>query len=115
MRPSSLESKFGTRISKEDLADFGDNSQFAQVMKGTHCKNNLDNNYQTKKLIDDTWWSIRKRMDEGEDMEKLHAEAVDIAVDRVNSLAWVGLTHRFEESTCLLAYVLRRAPIDVKA
>ena len=30
---SLLESKFGTRVSKEDLADFGDNSQFAQVMK----------------------------------------------------------------------------------
>jgi hypothetical protein len=46
--------------------------------------------------------------------EELHAEAVDIALDRVNNLAWVGLTHRFEESTCMLAYVLRKAPKDIK-
>ena len=37
---------------------------------------------------------------------------MDIALDRVNNLAWVGLTHRFEESTCMLAYVLRKSPMS---
>ena len=108
------DSKFGTRIPREALADFGDASAFAKTMRDVHCKNNRDNNYQTKKLIDDMWWRFQERMDKGVDPEELHAEAVDIALDRVNNLAWVGLTHRFEESACSLAYVLRKTPQDVR-
>lgn len=109
------ESKFGTRISRDSLADFGDASEFARTMRDVHCKNNRDNNYQTKKLIDDMWWRFQERMDQGTDPEEVHAEAVDIALDRVNNLAWVGLTHRFEESACMLAYTLRKAPRDIRS
>ena len=104
--------KFGTVVGKESLADFGDASEFAQTMRDVHCRNNRDNNFQTKKLIDDVWWRFQERMDKGEDAETIHAEAVDIALDRVNALQWVGLTHKYEESACSLAYVLRRHPVD---
>jgi hypothetical protein len=88
------DNKFGTLISGEDLGDFSDGGKFATIMRETHCKNNRDNNYQTKKLIDDVWWRFQERMDGGEDLDLVHAEAVDIALDRVQDLAWVGLTHR---------------------
>ena len=38
-------------------------------MSEVHCKNNRDNNYQTKKLIDDMWWKFQERMDKGTDVE----------------------------------------------
>ena len=38
--------------------------------------------------------------------------AVDIALDRVENLEWVGLTHRYEESVCALAFALRKTPVD---
>ena len=104
--------KFGTAVGKESLADFGDESEFAKTMREVHCRNNRDNNFQTKKLIDDVWWRFQERMDKGEDAERIHAEAVDIALDRVNALHWVGLTHKYDESACSLAYVLRRHPVD---
>jgi len=104
------DNKFGTLISGEDLGDFSDGGKFATIMRETHCKNNRDNNYQTKKLIDDVWWRFQERMDGGEDLDLVHAEAVDIALDRVQDLAWVGLTHRYEESVCVLSFALRRNP-----
>mmetsp|Transcript_9081 Transcript_9081/g.14421 ORF Transcript_9081/g.14421 Transcript_9081/m.14421 type:complete len:518 (-) Transcript_9081:218-1771(-) len=111
---SLSESKFGTRISKASLADFSDTSEFATTMSTVHCTGNRDNNYQTRKLIDDQWWRFQERIDAGTDAEELHAEAVDLALDRVSGLAWVGLTHRFEESMCTLAFVLRKAPVDTE-
>jgi len=58
-------------------------------MRDVHCRNNRDNNYQTKKLVDDVWWRFQERMDKGEDKEAVFAEAVDIALDRVEN-AGVG-------------------------
>jgi hypothetical protein len=101
---------FGTSIAAEDLANFSDDSLFASTMRETHCKNNRDANYQTKKLIDDVWWRFQERMDKGEDPETIHAEALDIALDRVDALSWVGVTHAYEESVCVLAFTLRRNP-----
>ena len=106
------ENKFGTLVASADLADFGDDSAFAATMRDVHCRNNRDNNYQTKKLVDDVWWRFQERMDKGEDKEAVYAEAVDIALDRVESLEWVGLTHRYEESVCALAFALRKTPVD---
>lgn len=104
------DTKFGKAIEAKDLGDFGDDSRFARVMRETHCADNRDNNYQTKKLVDDVWWRFQERMDAGEDPAAVHAEAVDIALDRVNALEWVGLTHEYETSACHLAYVLRKHP-----
>ncbi len=106
------ENKFGTLVASADLADFGDDSAFAATMRDVHCRNNRDNNYQTKKLVDDVWWRFQERMDKGEDKEAVYAEAVDIALDRVENLEWVGLTHRYEESVCALAFALRKTPVD---
>ena len=104
------ENKFGTLVASADFADFGDDSAFAATMRDVHCRNNRDNNYQTKKLVDDVWWRFQERMDKGEDKEAVYAEAVDIALDRVENLEWVGLTHRYEESVCALAFALRKTP-----
>ena len=106
------ENKFGTLVASSDLSDFSDASAFAATMRDVHCRNNRDNNYQTKKLVDDVWWRFQERMDKGEDKQAVHAEAMDIALDRVENLEWVGLTHRYEESVCALAYALRKAPVD---
>ena len=46
------ENKFGTLVASADLADFGDDSAFAATMRDVHCRNNRDNNYQTKKLVE---------------------------------------------------------------
>lgn len=109
------ENKFGTLVASVDLSDFGDDSAFAGTMRDVHCRNNRDNNYQTKKLVDDVWWRFQERMDKGEDKTAVFAEAVDIALDRVEALEWVGLTHRYEESVCALAFALRKNPIDTKS
>lgn len=109
------ENKFGTLVASSDLSDFGDDSAFAATMRDVHCRNNRDNNYQTKKLVDDVWWRFQERMDKGEDKTAVFAEAVDIALDRVEALEWVGLTHRYEESVCALAFALRKNPIDTKS
>lgn len=109
------ENKFGTLVASSDLSDFGDDSAFAATMRDVHCRNNRDNNYQTKKLVDDVWWRFQERMDKGEDKTNVFAEAVDIALDRVEALEWVGLTHRYEESVCALAFALRKNPIDTKS
>lgn len=109
-----MDHKFGTLISQEDLSDFGDASKFAETMRNVHCQNNRDNNYQTKKLIDDVWWRFQERMDKGDDLDAIHAESVDIALDRVEDLQWVGLTHRYEESVCALSFMLRRNPVDTE-
>lgn len=109
------ENKFGTLVASVDLSDFGDDSAFAATMRDVHCRNNRDNNYQTKKLVDDVWWRFQERMDKGEDKTAVFAEAVDIALDRVEALEWVGLTHRYEESVCALAFALRKNPIDTKS
>lgn len=106
------ENKFGTLVASSDLSDFGNDSAFAATMRDVHCRNNRDNNYQTKKLVDDVWWRFQERMDKGEDKTAVFAEAVDIALDRVEALEWVGLTHRYEESVCALAFALRKNPID---
>ena len=106
------ENKFGTLVASSDLSDFGNDSAFAATMRDVHCRNNRDNNYQTKKLVDDVWWRFQERMDKGEDKQAVFAEAVDIALDRVEALEWVGLTHRYEESVCALAFALRKNPID---
>ena len=58
------------------------------------------------------WWRFQERMDKGEDKEAVYAEAVDIALDRVENLEWVGLTHRSRRASARSAFALRKTPID---
>ena len=104
--------KFGTQWERSHLADFGMSlSSRRRCARCTAATTAITTSRQ-KKLIDDVWWRFQERMDKGEDAERIHAEAVDIALDRVNALHWVGLTHKYDESACSLAYVLRRHPVD---
>jgi hypothetical protein len=92
----------GSALTQEELKDFGADSKFAKIMLEDHCKAGLDKNFQTKKLLEDKWTSMKDN----------HDAIMALAKERVMELDWVGLTHRFDESACVLAYTLRRQPLS---
>jgi hypothetical protein len=92
----------GSALTQEELKDFGADSKFAKIMLEDHCKAGLDKNFQTKKLLEDTWGTIKDN----------HEAAMSLAKQRVMELDWVGLTHRFDEGACMLAYALRKQPLS---
>jgi len=92
----------GSALTQEELKDFGAGSKFAKIMLEDHCKAGLDKNFQTKKLLEDKWTSIKDN----------HDAVMTLAKERVMELDWIGLTHRFDEGACMLAYTLRRQPLS---
>ena len=96
----------GTAIPPEDLHDFSANSKFAQIMLQNHCAHNLEANFQTRKLLEDDWWWAKDRP---------HGELLDIAKSRVSKMDWIGLTDRFDEGACMLAYELRKKPLPTSS
>jgi len=90
----------GSAIPDDDLKDFTANSKFADIMINHHCAKHLDTNFQTKKVIEEEWWSLSSNL----------PAALAEAKKRVRELAWIGLTNRFDESACMLSYMLRKKP-----
>ena len=92
----------GSALTPEELKDFGPDSKFAKIMLEDHCQGSLDTNFQTKKLLEDKWFAVKDD----------HAVALEMALSRVRELDWIGLTHRFNEGACMLAFTLRREPLS---
>ena len=97
-----VQTPLGSALTEEELKDFGPDSKFAKIMLEDHCKGRLDTNFQTKKLLEDKWFAVKDD----------HASARKMALARVRELDWIGLTHRFNEGACMLAFALRRKPLS---
>ena len=95
------ETPLGSALDPDDVHDFGRDSKFAKIMLNEHCSG-LENNFQTRKLLEDDWWWVK---------DKRHEVLLEMARQRVMKLDWIGLTHRFDEGTCMLAYTMRRKPL----
>ena len=100
-----VQTPLGTALTKEELTDFSPNSKFAKIMLEDHCKAGLDTNFQTKKLLEDQWPQIKND----------HSAMMELAEKRLRELDWIGLTHRFDESACILAFKLRKHPLPTSS
>ena len=100
-----VQTPLGSALTKEELTDFSPGSKFAKIMLEDHCKGGLDTNFQTKKLLEDQWPQIKND----------HSAMMELAEKRLRELDWIGLTHRFDESACMLAYNLRKHPLPTSS
>ena len=100
-----VQTPLGSALTKEELTDFSPGSRFAKIMLEDHCKGGLDTNFQTKKLLEDQWPQIKND----------HSAMMELAEKRLRELDWIGLTHRFDESACMLAYNLRKHPLPTSS
>jgi len=100
-----VQTPLGSALTKEELTDFSPGSKFAKIMLEDHCKGGLDTNFQTKKLLEDQWPQIKND----------HSAIMELAEKRLRELDWIGLTHRFDESACMLAYNLRKHPLPTSS
>ena len=90
----------GTALPDNELKDFSASSKFADIMLNQHCAKGLGTNFQTKKILEEQWSLLESNQE----------LALKEAKKRVQALNWIGLTHKFDTSACMLAYGLRKKP-----
>jgi hypothetical protein len=95
-----VQTPLGTALPDNELKDFSANSKFADIMMNQHCAKGLGTNFQTRKVLEEEWNLL----------ESDKHRALQEATRRVRALNWIGLTHNFDHSACMLAYGLRKKP-----